>query len=76
MLGHQMDFLISWKLPGINSVVFRRLNIWKRLRDGIGKEIIKKSGDGTESLAVRIPEHILEHSLISMTVPNVTKGVK
>ena len=71
-----MDFLILWKLPGINSIVFRRLNIWNRLRDGISKEIIKKSGDGTESSTVCIPEHILEHSLISMTVPNVTNGVK
>lgn len=68
MLGHQVDFLVSWKLPGINSVVFRILNIWKRLRDGIGKEIIKKSGDRTESSIVSFAERILEPSLISMAV--------
>lgn len=68
MLGHQVDFLISWKLHGINSIVFRILNIWKRLRDGIGKEIVKKGGDRTDSSIVRVAEHILEHSLISLTL--------
>lgn len=68
MLGHQVDFLISWKLHGINSIVFRILNIWKRLRDGIGKEIVKKGGDRTDSSIVCVAEHILEHSLISLTL--------